>query len=67
MLWTTVVLASVVEAQISQGLNHLRFGCSQITIERLDPLVNPGLFPTPQLVTLHITSKNCVGPRFGGI
>jgi len=31
------------------GLNHLRFGCSQITIERLDPLVNPGLIPTPHI------------------
>ncbi|ORY16836.1 hypothetical protein BCR34DRAFT_475717 [Clohesyomyces aquaticus] len=29
------------------GLNHLRFGCSQITVERLDPLVNPGQYPTP--------------------
>ncbi|KAF2732606.1 hypothetical protein EJ04DRAFT_544567 [Polyplosphaeria fusca] len=32
-----------------QGLNHLRFGCSQITIERLDPLVNPGMVPTPHM------------------
>jgi hypothetical protein len=31
------------------GLNHLRFGCSQITIERLDPLINPGMIPTPHI------------------
>jgi hypothetical protein len=31
------------------GLNHLRFGCSQLTIERLDPLVEPGKFPTSHM------------------
>ncbi|KAL8358884.1 hypothetical protein RB601_008218 [Gaeumannomyces tritici] len=33
--------------QFYPGLNHLRFGCSQITIERLDPLVDPGAVPSP--------------------
>lgn len=27
----------------------LRFGCSQITVERLDPLVNPGVSPSPHI------------------
>jgi hypothetical protein len=27
----------------------LRFSCSQLTVERLDPLVNPGLAPSPHL------------------
>ncbi|KAF2792136.1 hypothetical protein K505DRAFT_363194 [Melanomma pulvis-pyrius CBS 109.77] len=27
----------------------LRFGCSQIVIDRIDPLVNPGLAPSPHL------------------
>lgn len=27
----------------------LRFGCSQITVERLDPLVNPGAAPSPHV------------------
>ncbi len=27
----------------------MRFACSQLTIERLDPLVNPGLAPSPHL------------------
>lgn len=56
MLWSTLLLAAVAEAapalesrQFMQGLNHLRFGCSQITVERLDPLVNPGQLPTPHM------------------
>ncbi|KAF2703810.1 hypothetical protein K504DRAFT_451374 [Pleomassaria siparia CBS 279.74] len=49
MLWTTLLLAAMAEAQSLQGLNHLRFGCSQITVERLDPLVNPGQIPTPHM------------------
>jgi hypothetical protein len=48
MLWSALVFAAVAQAQgLPRGLNHLRFGCSQITIERLDPLVNPGMAPTP--------------------
>jgi hypothetical protein len=27
----------------------LRFGCSQLVVERLDPLVTPGLNPSPHL------------------
>jgi hypothetical protein len=27
----------------------LRFGCSQLTVQRLDPLVNPGQNPSPHL------------------
>lgn len=47
MLLSVLLLAGTAKAQFSQGLNHLRFGCSQITIERLDPLVNPGVIGTP--------------------
>jgi hypothetical protein len=53
MLLTTLLLTAVANAYVSKrqyaGMNHLRFGCSQITIERLDPLVNPGQFPTPHM------------------
>lgn len=51
MLWSTILLATVVNGQLNlpKGLNHLRFGCSQITVERLDPLVNPGLIGTPHM------------------
>lgn len=27
----------------------LRFGCSQVIIDRIDPLVNPGLAPSPHM------------------
>lgn len=27
----------------------LRFGCSQLTVQRVDPLVNPGQAPSPHL------------------
>jgi len=51
MYWFTIFFIAAAEAipqlQLPPGLNHLRFGCSQITIERLDPLVNPGLIGTP--------------------
>ena len=59
MIWATIVLAAVslVEAAPqapppgngSLGLGGgtlLRFGCSQIVIERLDPLNNPGMIPS---------------------
>ncbi|KAK0113384.1 hypothetical protein ONS96_014250 [Cadophora gregata f. sp. sojae] len=49
MLWQTLLFAAAADAQISAGLNHLRFGCSQLTIERLDPLVTPGLYPSPHM------------------
>jgi hypothetical protein len=50
MLWHTLVFAAAVEAQGGfAGLNHLRFGCSQIVVERIDPLVNPGMIPTPHM------------------
>ncbi|KAG9232270.1 hypothetical protein BJ875DRAFT_428040 [Amylocarpus encephaloides] len=31
----------------------LRFGCSQVVIERLDPLVNPGANPSPHVHQVH--------------
>jgi hypothetical protein len=27
----------------------LRFGCAQLTVQRLDPLVNPGSNPSPHI------------------
>ncbi|TVY80874.1 hypothetical protein LSUE1_G003911 [Lachnellula suecica] len=30
----------------ARGANFLRFGCSQLSVERIDPLVNPGLIPS---------------------
>lgn len=33
----------------ASGATMLRFGCSQVVIDRIDPLVNPGLLPSPHL------------------
>jgi hypothetical protein len=33
----------------SQLFRMLRFGCSQLTIDRIDPLVNPGSVPSPHV------------------
>lgn len=48
-----VALAAVAEA-LPQfggggGSTMLRFGCSQVVIDRIDPLVNPGQAPSPHL------------------
>jgi len=31
------------------GQNMLRFACSQLVVDRVDPLVNPGMTYTPHL------------------
>jgi hypothetical protein len=42
------LLAPNTYAQTSVGSNlFLRFGCSQLVVERIDPLVNPGVNPSP--------------------
>jgi hypothetical protein len=33
----------------SGSADFLRFGCSQLVVERIDPLVNPGLLPSPHM------------------
>lgn len=33
----------------ARGASFLRFGCSQLVVERTDPLVNPGSLPTPHM------------------
>jgi hypothetical protein len=33
----------------AQQAHMLRFGCSQLVVERLDPLVNPGMVGTPHV------------------
>ncbi|KAK3898656.1 hypothetical protein C8A05DRAFT_18800 [Staphylotrichum tortipilum] len=46
MHWNTVVPLALA----APGANALlRFSCSQLVVERLDPLVNPGLAPSPHL------------------
>ncbi|CAI4213893.1 unnamed protein product [Parascedosporium putredinis] len=33
----------------ARGASFLRFGCSQLVVERTDPLVNPGSLPAPHM------------------
>ncbi|KAI2607820.1 hypothetical protein GGR54DRAFT_619697 [Hypoxylon sp. NC1633] len=47
MLWRTLVSALLAQGVVAQQM--IRFGCSQLVIERLDPLVNPGLTPSPHV------------------
>jgi len=41
-LLSTLALAALVDAQ-----TMLRFGCSQLSLDRVDPLVNPDQVPSP--------------------
>lgn len=50
MIFNVVALALVSAAQaqnITRGAAMMRFACSQLTVERLDPLVNPGVIGSP--------------------
>ncbi|KEZ39131.1 hypothetical protein SAPIO_CDS10527 [Scedosporium apiospermum] len=46
MLKSLVALAT---AQLAVGQELMRFGCSQLTLDRIDPLVNPGALPAPHM------------------
>jgi len=51
-MWTSLLAAALlaqdVSAQGGQAVTRMfRFGCSQLTIERADPLVSPGMSPAP--------------------
>jgi len=47
MLLKTLVAATAVQLAAAQEL--MRFGCSQLVFDRIDPLVNPGFLPSPHL------------------
>ncbi|KAI1386026.1 uncharacterized protein F4822DRAFT_360609 [Hypoxylon trugodes] len=47
MHWNTFTLALLAQGAAAQQM--IRFGCSQLVIERLDPLVNPGTTPSPHV------------------
>ncbi|KAK0625467.1 hypothetical protein B0T17DRAFT_617556 [Bombardia bombarda] len=47
MHWNTLATALALSASGADAL--LRFSCSQLVVERLDPLVNPGMAPSPHL------------------
>ncbi|KAK1761695.1 hypothetical protein QBC33DRAFT_582205 [Phialemonium atrogriseum] len=47
MQWKALAAALLAHATAVQAM--MRFGCSQLVIERLDPLVNPGSLPSPHV------------------
>jgi len=54
MFWQLLALVALrtqdVVAQSSLGsADFIRFGCSQLVVERTDPLVTPGLNPSPHM------------------
>ena len=42
-------IAAVWAAHLGSAQELMRFGCSQLTIDRVDPLVNPGALPSPHM------------------
>ena len=42
-------LAAMAAVQFASAQELMRFGCSQLTIDRIDPLVNPGALPSPHM------------------
>jgi len=51
LLTSVALLSSNVFAQTgsARGSDFLRFGCSQLVVERTDPLVTPGQVPSPHM------------------
>ncbi len=49
MQWKALALALLVEHGSAQQFSMMRFGCSQLTIDRIDPLVNGGQIPGPHM------------------
>jgi hypothetical protein len=37
------------QTESARGSTFLRFGCSQLVVERSDPLVNPGMIPATHM------------------
>ncbi|OTB03705.1 hypothetical protein M426DRAFT_12211 [Hypoxylon sp. CI-4A] len=49
MQWKALAIALVAQYGSSQMLEMMRFSCSQLVVDRIDPLVNPGMIPSPHL------------------
>ncbi|KAK3951113.1 hypothetical protein QBC32DRAFT_398985 [Pseudoneurospora amorphoporcata] len=55
MFWTTLIALFAGAEALPQGfgggnrVTMLRFGCAQVVIDRIDPLVNPGQIPSPHV------------------
>lgn len=48
MLFKTLVAAAAA-GQLAAAQELMRFGCSQLTVDRIDPLVNPGALPSQHM------------------
>jgi hypothetical protein len=48
MQWSTLAAVALL-SQNAAAQNMLRFACSQLVVDRVDPIVNPGLAYTPHL------------------
>lgn len=49
LLLTAAGQQVLAQAPANKGSDFLRFACSQLVIERTDPIVNPGIRPTPHM------------------
>lgn len=55
MAWLALALGALLAQHVSaqtgsaRGADFLRFGCSQLVIERTDPLVDPGVIPSSHM------------------
>lgn len=55
MAWLALALGALLvqdafaQTGSARGADFLRFGCSQLVIERTDPLVNPGMIPSSHM------------------
>lgn len=45
----SLAVTALLAGQQAVAQNMLRFACSQLTVDRVDPLVNPGMVFTPHL------------------
>jgi hypothetical protein len=49
MQWATFAAAALLAQKAAAQGNMLRFACSQLVVDRVDPIVNPGMKFTPHL------------------
>lgn len=47
--WASLATAALLAQNAAAQFNMLRFACSQLVVERTDPIVNPGQLYTPHL------------------
>lgn len=49
LLWQYVAALDPRQTGNARGSDFLRFACSQLVVERTDPLVSPGIIPSPHM------------------